>query len=135
MEIELKGHIYQIGKLDAFKQWHVARRLMPLFGSMAEIGDKASMLKTLAPALDALSLMSNDDTDFVLNTCLGVVRRKNPETGGMFPVLGGKNVLMFEDIDMTVLLRLTTYVVTENLSDFFTQAASENNEAAGHGQV
>lgn len=125
MEVELKGIIYRIGTLNVFDQWNVARRLMPLLSSLSDVKDDKTLLAVLSPVLGSIGQMSDEDTSYILNTCLAVVTRKDTQ-GNWVKILGGKNLLMFQDIDMLAMLRLTMYVITENMGTFFTQAASED---------
>jgi len=131
LELELKDNMYRIGTLNVFEQWNVSRRLMPILGSLTDVEDDDSLTKALMPALLALGNMSDEDTEYVLNTCLNVVMRKSPAIDSAWAkVLGGKNTIMFADIDMATMLRLTITVIVENMGSFFTRAALEDSIAA-----
>lgn len=138
LEIELDGHTYRIGKLDAIKQWHVFRRLIPVLGSFSGLFSidqdvvRSTMLNQFLPVFKQLGAMSDLDTDFVLNTCLSVVTRKDTVVpDGWQRVMIQPGHLQFDDIEMVLMLQLTKYVVMENLSSFFTQAASADSPEAG----
>lgn len=132
MEVELNGQTYRIDRMNVFDQWDVARRLMPVLGALTGIKDGDSLSKMLMPAFQSLGSMSNEDSSFVLNKCLSVVKRRQVIDGAVAyaNVLGGKNSLMFDDIDMFIMLRLATFVVVENIGDFFSQAALDDSIAA-----
>jgi len=132
MEVELNGQTYRIDRLNTFDQWNVARRLMPVLGALSGIEDGDTLTKMLMPAFKSLGGMSDEDSDFVLNKCLSVVKRKQELNGviAFANVLGAKNTMMFDDIDMFVMLRLAVFVVVENIGDFFTQAALDDSIAA-----
>jgi hypothetical protein len=121
--VEVGGQKYRIGRIDARKQFHVARRLAPLLAGMSGVPDKsAGFAAFLGPLTDALSSMSDEDVDYVLDVCLGVCQRIQPN-GHPAPVMvrGG---LMFEDIDMGQMIQLAVKVIQENLGGFFPGAAA-----------
>jgi hypothetical protein len=130
MDIAVDGRNYQIGKLDALKQFHIARKLAPALASIgvtvAELekvgqgmvgGAAESFLAALGPVSEVLAKMSEEDTNYVLFTCLGVVSMDQGE--GRFAPISRNNLLMFEDIDMLLMLKLTGEVVKFNLEGFF----------------
>jgi hypothetical protein len=139
LEIEIDGFTYQIEKLNAIQQWHVFRRLIPLLSAFSGLANvdrdavRSSMLNQLSPAFAQLSAMSDIDTDYVLNTCLSVVKRRDQATGGWQRVMVKPGMLQFDDVEMTTMLRLAVFVVVENLSPFFTQTASADLAGAGAG--
>lgn len=132
LEIELEGFTYSIEKLNAIQQWHVFRRLIPLLSAFSGLANtdkdavRSSMLSQLSPAFSQLQEMSDVDTDFILNTCLSVVKRRDHASGGWMRVMVKPGLIQFDDIEMSTMLRLTSFVIMENLSPFFIQTASED---------
>lgn len=120
MEFEIKGQQYRAGRLDAFKQFHVARRLAPLLGGIAK-GGQGDFSAFLQPMAEALAGMPDADCDFILNTCLAVVQRQ--QGNAWAPIIKGKE-LMFEDIDMGSMIQITIKVIQENLGSFFSDPAA-----------
>lgn len=135
----IAGNNYKIGKMDAFDQFHVARRLAPaLFalggaassmrGVVSEDGEQPSslelegaMLSAFEPVAQALAGMSDADTEYVLNKCLAIAMREQGNAWQKVAVMsGGKMRLMFQDIDMPVMVQLAVMVIKENLGNFFT---------------
>lgn len=117
-DLTLSGAEYQTGKLNAMKQFHVARRLAPVLGAMA--GMVASdPVKAFAPFAEAIAGMSDEDADYVLFACLDVTRRK--QTTGWAPIRSGAG-LMFDDIDLPVMVQIAAAVLQENLGGFFGEA-------------
>lgn len=124
MDITIKGEEYRIGKLDGFTQFHVARRLAPALWALASATggkpvkdlDTAKAVLAVAPVADVIAHMSDADSNYVLNACLNVCKRKQKE--GWQVVLGAPGRFMFEDIDMPVMVQLTVSVVRLNLSNF-----------------
>jgi hypothetical protein len=128
-ELELGGTWYRTGKLDAFKQFHLFRKLMPLFSGMGETaavriareaGANNEVLNWagLGPIAQAVAEMSQADSEFIIKTCLTVCQRKNP-TGQWVRVTTPQGDLMFEDIDLQVMLQLSFSVIQDNLAPFF----------------
>ncbi len=122
-EKEVGGVNYRIGKLDAFKQFHIARRLAPVLTSWAEVTktqkapEPGSEMDALKPIIDAVSKLSDADTDFVIHTCLAVVMRRDGERWAN--VRSSNGMLMYQDITMADMLILVYSVVEENLASFF----------------
>lgn len=129
--IEIAGHQYTVGKLDARRQFHVVRRLAPILAGLGEAtvkalqnGKKPSFEVIAQPIADKLAKMSNEDVDYVLTSCLSVCSRL--VNGEPALVQAPKtDLLMFPDITMEVMLKLMIAVIEENMGDFFTLAQPE----------
>lgn len=117
-EFELDGAKYQLAKLDAMTQFHVSRRVMPLMSALGADGEKGDAMTKLFAAVGQLS---DADTEYVIGKCLADCRRLTGETAAKVYVNGR---LMFEDIGMMGMLRLTMETLRENLTDFFTGLGS-----------
>lgn len=128
-EIIIGENEYRTGKLDAFRQFHVARRLAPL---LAGLGDAATHLPSedsaeratatltavIGPLAKVLASMSDEDCDYVLNECLSVCSRKQGDR--FVPIkMRGSSMLQFQDITLQEMMRLAVAVVQENLGSFF----------------
>ena len=85
-EIEINGVMYRIGRLDAFTQFHIARRLAPIQLAMgisaSELAQKATADEStiaaaiMGPIADIMSKMPQDDVDYILKSSLAIVSRK-----------------------------------------------------------
>lgn len=124
--VDIEGFSYSIGKLDGMNQFHVVRRLSPLLAPLAEAFKKAKEKDVpfdfidvaLGPLSEVVSTMSDTDVEYVINKCMSVCRRKT-ETGTWAPVFVKNGGLMYQNMSMTTMLRLTVSVVKENLGSFF----------------
>lgn len=141
MEITLNGVRYSSIRLDAFKQFHIARRLAPVVLSLgmgaslmmkfkeasasatpkteaAEAQDDlAAMAAAGKPIADVLAAMSDTDSEYVLKACLGAVSRE--QAGTCFaPILNSAGTLQYNDLGLIQMLQLTHAVVMENLGNF-----------------
>ena len=144
-EVEIDGNRYQIGRLDAKTQFHVARRVAPLLSALGqgaaaldgaapdpegEVSD-GDMLKVFGPLANALSAMDDAQCDYVINRCLSVVRRHNGQQ--WTPVMAPNGALMFDadhGFTMQVMMRLTIAVIQENIGGFFAAAPAQGSAGA-----
>lgn len=135
MEFSIKGCDYRVGKLSVFDQLKVTRKLLPvLAGLLADFGSVRALLPVdgkidnaqfdaLAPVLEKvlpriaeeLSALSEDDTNAIIHPCLAMVVRKN---GTIWAPVFRSGELMFEDIDLFVMLQLVARVVADSLGNF-----------------
>lgn len=135
-EVTIAGNTYRIGKLDALRQFHVVRRLAPIFAALgltveklretvpkpdSDAGAGGVLMELAGPVVDILAKMSDEDTEYILRTCLSVVRRQEGERWA--PVQTGVT-LQYQDITMETMVRLAVEVIKENLSGFFKQPAA-----------
>lgn len=126
MERMIGETAYQIGKMDARKQLHVVRRLVPTLLEavpLAELKDIKSLdltkvVSKLGPLSDALASMKDEDVDYIIDTCLAVVSRKVDGDRGWAPLITQGGGMMY-DIDLGTMMSLTFEVVQENLQGFF----------------
>lgn len=144
--VEINGREYLVDRLDAFKQVHVARRLLPGIAKMQ--GALRSMAPDVARAVaeatdqpleegvelenpkadlgvdtilesiaGALADMSDDDVDFVLKACLKVTQVK--QKNGWANVTDRNGNLMFSDLNSSDLVKIAVEVIKYNMGDFF----------------
>ena len=107
-----------------------ARRIAPLLAGLGDVlkEDAKGFSKIISPIAEALSRMSDDDTDYVIDACLLVVQRKQGETWQSVVARNGS--LMFDDIDLPAMLQLTVAVIQQNLGSFFPGGPSASSAAA-----
>lgn len=119
-EFTISGNTYKAGKLDAFKQFHVARRIAPVLSGLGVFIEVAKVdpLAAVGPVAEAIGKMTDADSEYVIYTCLGVVQRKQPGVNlGWGPVTSSGG-MMYDDIDMAVMLQLVWHVLQVNLAGF-----------------
>lgn len=115
MEFALQDQQYRTsGKLDAFKQLHVVRRLAPLLGSL-DSAREADVFQALAVAMAG---MADADVDFVLFACLALVQRKQGDSW-VAVFMPATKLMQFDDIDMACMMQMIIRVLQENLASFF----------------
>ncbi len=125
LTVTLKNQTYQIEKLSTMEQFHVARRLGPILAVMGITVDTVrkgfdfdleDMKASLGPVSQIVAYMTKDDSEEIIFGCLVAVKRK--QSTGLAPVCNDKRQLMFDDIDMAVMLRLVIAVIKYNLQNF-----------------
>lgn len=120
MEFEINGQAYLAGKMNTFKQFHVSRRLVPAFGvAAAAISGEVKFEDLVQPIMQAIASMTDADCDFILDACLGVVKRRQHGDSWAPIYAGSSQSLMFDDIDMPTMLQIAGKVIQDNLSGFF----------------
>lgn len=122
--ITIGGNRYQVGKLPAIVQFHCARRIAPVLASMGvtlsklKAGESAGIEAFIGPASEVVAKMTDEDVNYVIFACLDAVKRYQGDKLARVRASGSQQI-MFEDIDMAVLLQLTVAVLKENLGSFF----------------
>lgn len=121
--LAINGQNYRAGKLNALAQFHVLRRLAPVLASIGMSLEQIQKFKTpedfarvLGPISETLSQMPDEEANYVIFTCLAVTSREQGD--GRFAPVTSKNAIMFEDIDMAVMVRLVAEVLKENFLGF-----------------
>lgn len=118
-DFTISGQNYKSGKMDAFTQFHVSRRLAPVFTDLqsAFTDGAADWTKGVDAAVGAISKMSDADSEYVLKSCLNVTQRQVGQAWSPVQVQGR---MQYQDIDMSVMLQIAWRVLQENLSPFLT---------------
>lgn len=135
MECNINGVEYRAAKLSVFDQLKVTRKLLPvLAGMMSDFGSIRSLLpadgkvdtakfdelkpvfETLLPSIaDELASLTEEDTNAIIHPCLAVVARKN---GTVWTPVFNSGELMFDDINLLIMLQLVARVVADSLGNF-----------------
>lgn len=135
-EFEIGGRKFKLLKIDAFKQFHIIRRLGPVLSDLlpAMKGVNPKVLETMSeeekldriakfvtPIMTGLSKLSDEDSDLVLFGLLHAVEVQQV-AGNWARVASGSTppMLMIQDMDLPVLLQLAGRAFIFNLSGFFT---------------
>jgi hypothetical protein len=141
LEFKVGENNYRAKKMNAFQQFHVARRLAPVITEVLTMGDllaSAGVLaevpegaertidytKLIVPFADALSRVSDDDCNYVLGACLGMVQRQQGGNGQgvMWSDVWNARArsIMFEDINtLPTMMEIVVHVLQDNMSGFF----------------
>lgn len=132
-EFTIGGFNFRSNKLNAIQQWDLTRKLSPIIAAV--IPQFASdnppkglddIAQRLVPALEMLSAMPDADSNYVLKTTLGVVERATASVNNqtIWAPVWRNGGLIFEDIDMGIMMQIVVHVIMENLGRFFTVPSS-----------
>jgi len=114
MDFTINGSDYRSGKLDAKKQFHLARRLGPVLAKLPGVPES----EIFAAVAEEIADMSDEQCDYILDTCMAVVKRQQGDAWA--PIFNARaGVMQFDDIDMPAMLTIARYVIEENLASFF----------------
>ena len=138
MDFTINKTVYRSGKLDAFTQLHIVRRLTPCMGKLAGLaGNGVKLIRddsgnfvdfegdieaAVMPLANALTALADEDVEYILNACLAVTERKQP--GGAWARLRVGDTTMFDGLTLPMLIQIAYYVIMENLEDFFGELPS-----------
>ncbi|WP_439040337.1 phage tail assembly chaperone [Serratia bockelmannii] len=138
MEFEIKGQQYRAAKLNVFEQLKISRKLLPLLsGLLSEISVIRQLksgqisiedaIKTALPAIaQALSDISEDDSNAIIHPCLAVV---SVQQGKSYAPIFNNGQLMFDDIDLMKMLEIVARVVGDSLGNFLGELQEKIPEA------
>ena len=143
MELELAGHKYRTGRIDARKQFSIFKRLAPILQELVtavrEISpdgappdtsspeaQNAFLEKLSGPLAASFKQIDDDDSNYIIDVCLNVCERASG--GGWAPLMRG-GALMFDDLryDLSTQLSLTFAVLRENLGNFFSSVQPDTS--------
>ena len=129
MEFTIGENTYVAGKLDAFKQLHVSRRIAPIIPTLVPVflkimkdggvgKDLSGLAELLIPFADGLANMSDETSEYVISTCLSVVKRQ--ASGGNWAPVWSQSAksCMFDDMDLGDLIQISVKVIQDSLGPF-----------------
>lgn len=125
----INGKEYRLPHLDVFDQFALASKISPILTMMSLNDDKSRLEKKFPQAFAALSQnMSREDKDEILQCGLRGARRQEPGSLTWSPVMVNGR-LMYDDIDMSVVLRILWEVIeAHKLLDFFGEGPSTSTD-------
>jgi len=123
---------FSLSKIDAIKQFHIVRRLMPVLTELLPVAQKygklskeqlekkmtEDSLEDLAPVLNGLAKLGDADSNKILYGLLSSVQMKQGEHGNWANLVTGEQ-LMFQDLELPILLQAAGRALMFNLSGFF----------------
>lgn len=114
-EFSIGAHHYRVGRLDARKQFDIARRLgyvLTMLGAEKNAEFKPTPENFARIILVTAGQVPQADMDTALSICLGVIKRKIPGEQGWAAIATSTGAMMFEDIDMPAMLEMVWRVVS-----------------------
>jgi hypothetical protein len=129
VEFSIKEVRYQTHKMDVFKQAQVMRKLLPIVASLAGLSklrpaapgqplDPEMLKESFEPIANALSGLSDETFQYILESCVKVVKRSD---GDRWVNLWNEQAkaLQYQDLDLMTLIQIMSQVISENLGGFF----------------
>ena len=130
-DFSIGGRQFKLNKIDAFKQFHIVRRIGPILsdllpalkdakGSADKMSEDAkldALAKIATPVMSGLSRLSDADSELVLYGLLASVEMQQ-DSGNWARVCNG-TMLMMQDLELPVLLQIAGRAFIFNLSSFF----------------
>jgi len=134
-DFELNGKKFKLNKINAFKQFHIVRRIGPILSELLPAiktldgKDKSKeqnledIAKVMTPIMEGLSKLSDEDSERVLYGLLAAVEMQQG-SGGWAKVAtdGVPPMLMMQDLELPILIQLAGRAFFYNLSGFFNVA-------------
>lgn len=125
---------FKLSKIDAFKQFHVVRRITPILAELLPTMKNVSDVKALetmsndaklekmaafvGPIMQGLSKLSDADADFVLLGLLASVEVQQ-EPAKNWARIAQNGMMMIQDFELPALLQIAGRAFMFNLSGFF----------------
>ena len=120
MQFTIKDKTFDSGRLNAFQQLHVVRRLAPVTERLVALAGSAGDPEAfLGPLARTVGELPDADVDYILNACLDVTQIRHGDD--IFFING--------PLDLTMLLGIAAHVLKDNLSGFFADLPSVLNRA------
>jgi len=132
-DFEIGTRKFKLNKIDAFKQFHIVRRISPLLAdllpalkdvksnekieSMSESEKLDNLAKVATPIMQGLSKLSDEDSNRVLFGLLSSVEVQ--QSAGNWAKVSTDSMLMMQDIELQMLLQIAGKAFMFNLSGFF----------------
>lgn len=124
---------FKLCKIDAFKQFHIVRRIAPILSELlpslagaqkiatqkdlSESEKFEEFAKIAAPFMAGLSKLSDEDSNRVLFGLLSSVEVK--QESGNWAKVSTDSMLMMQDLELPVLLQIAGKAFMFNLAGFF----------------
>lgn len=126
-EFSIGDKNFKLSKIDAFKQFHIVRRIAPILADLIPMATKFSKLtpeqmqqdqfESLAPIMNGISRLSDADADLVMLGLLSAVEIQQ-SSGGWARIAVGQN-MMFGDLDLNTMLNVAGRAFMYNMASFF----------------
>lgn len=128
-DFEVGTRRFKLNKIDAFKQFHIARRLAPILGDLIPIAHKLSKLskeqmeddqfESIAPIMTGISKLSDEDANKVLLGLCSAAEMYQPVSNSWARVATESAGIMFHDLELNELLQIAGRAFMYNMSGFF----------------
>lgn len=135
-EFEIGNVKFKLRKINAFKQFHIVRRVGPLLAEMLPAMKQIMKAKDdndlsedkkfdkfaeiAAPIMTGLSKLTDEDADKVLNGLLSAVEMQ--QSAGNWASIVVNDMMMIQNLELPVMLQLAGRSFMFNIAGFFPAA-------------
>ncbi len=132
-DFEISGKKFKLNKIDAFKQFHIVRRIAPILAdllpamkdiqrigkieNLSEADKLDAFAEIAAPLMKGLSKLSDEDSNRVLFGLLASVEMQ--QEAGNWAKVSTDSMLMIQNLELPMLLQIAGRAFAFNLSGFF----------------
>lgn len=132
-DFEIGNKKFKLSKIDAFKQFHIVRRVGPILAdllpsmkgmqtlknvdSMSDDEKLTQISKLAGPIMEGLSKLSDADADLVLIGLLSSVEIQ--QSAGNWAKIASSGIMMIQDLELPVMMQIAGRAFMYNLSGFF----------------
>lgn len=132
MDFELGGRKFQISKINALDQFHIARRMGPILADIVPIIQQLnkkkldtlsedekldSFGKLASPFMVGLAKLSDEDAEIVLFGLLSCAEIQG--ASGAWMKITNKKLLLAQDLELPHLINIAGHSFMHNISGFF----------------
>lgn len=145
-DFEVAGRKFKLNKIDAFKQFHIVRRLGPVLGDiiaaaqdMGKLPKKLEDLsesekldqiaKLIHPVMNGISKLTDEDANKVLLGLCSAVEVQQMPLGNWARVATDAG-LMIQDLELPALMQIAGRAFAYNMSGFFATAPQVSHGGA-----
>lgn len=122
----INGVNFKVHKIDAFKQFHIVRRMAPILADLIPVANKLSKMKdagdeqfeALAPIMNGLAKLTDEESNKVLIGLLSAIEMQQGEGGPWARLVNGES-LMFQNLELPVMLQAAGRAFMFNMAGFF----------------
>jgi hypothetical protein len=130
MITEISGKKYRLPQLDVFQEFALASTISPILALLSLQTDKTKLAAKFPQSFTALTGemgLSRQAKDEIIQMCLSGVLRE--ESASWLPVMSTSGQVMYQDMGLSVVLRLVWEILVQHkLIDFFSDPHSNSTE-------
>lgn len=116
-ETQVGDHYYHLSKLDVRTQLQLVWRFGSRVGPYVDMRSVENPLRGFLPLFMTLSLLPGDNADYIVQTCLNGVQRKEGAAWAKLTASNGS--IMFADLGVEEIHTLVDKMLEYNLGAFF----------------
>lgn len=156
MDFSIGNANYRTTPMDAFKQWHILRRIgAAATGDIIEVANRiidarksqsaagenwlvgmmtsmeiVDLIPIIEPLIRSIGRMTDADSNYVMMGCMACVQRQATGGAAWAPIVQNEQ-LMYSDIRMPEMLQIVAHVLRDNLQSFFAEPLISGPMAKG----